>query len=62
MPLDINLFRKEKGGDPDAIRESERLRFRDPKIVDRIIECDKEWIKTKFELDNKRKELGQLQK
>lgn len=51
MGLDINLFRKEKGGDPEAVRESERRRFRKPeelKVVDEIVELDEQWRKSKL--------------
>ena len=51
MGLDINLFRKEKGGDPEIVRESERKRGRKPeelKIVDEIIELDEQWRKSKL--------------
>lgn len=41
--LDINLFREEKGGNPEKIRESQRRRFADVKIVDEVIELDKAW-------------------
>lgn len=38
MPgLDINLFRAEKGGNPDLVRKSCERRYKDPKIVDEII-------------------------
>ena len=40
MGLDINLFRAEKGGNPDLIRESVKRRYKDPKIVDDIIQID----------------------
>jgi hypothetical protein len=40
--LDINLFREEKGGNPEIIRESQRRRFADETIVDQIIQKDHE--------------------
>jgi len=40
--LDINLFRKEKGGDPDLIKASQRRRFASEAIVDEIIQLDNE--------------------
>ena len=51
MGLDINLFRKEKGGDPDMIRESEKKRGRKPeelKRVDEVVELDEQWRKSKL--------------
>ena len=41
--LDINLFREEKGGNPEIIRESQRRRYASVEIVDEIIRLDKEW-------------------
>eukprot|EP00850_Spirogloea_muscicola_P021819 SM000263S09806 [mRNA] locus=s263:78299:80145:+ [translate_table: standard] len=41
--LDINLFRPEKGGDPDLIRESQRRRYAPLEVVDELIELDKTW-------------------
>lgn len=43
--LDINIFRVEKGGNPDLIRESQRRRFANVQLVDEVIELDKEWRK-----------------
>jgi hypothetical protein len=40
MVLDINLFRKEKGGDPELIKASQRRRFASEEIVDEIIALD----------------------
>jgi len=37
--LDIRLFRE----NPEMIRESEKKRFKDPKIVDKVVEYDKKW-------------------
>lgn len=49
MPgLDINWFRAEKGYDPNIIKKSLERRFRDPKLVDRIIEEDQVWRKSKL--------------
>lgn len=50
MPgLDINWFRAEKGYDPNIIKKSLERRFRDPKLVDTIIEKDQEWRKSNGE-------------
>eukprot|EP00409_Alexandrium_fundyense_P004274 CAMPEP_0185902984 /NCGR_PEP_ID=MMETSP0196C-20130402/2208_1 /TAXON_ID=2932 /ORGANISM="Alexandrium fundyense, Strain CCMP1719" /LENGTH=58 /DNA_ID=CAMNT_0028621931 /DNA_START=170 /DNA_END=343 /DNA_ORIENTATION=+ len=58
MTIGIELLRKDKGGDPDMVRESERRRFRDGKLVDEVIELDKEWVVAKYNTDQKRKEIG----
>jgi len=41
--LDINLFRIDKGGNPDLIRESQRKRGSPIEVVDEIIRLDDEW-------------------
>lgn len=47
MPgLDINWFRKDKGFDPEIIKKSLERRFRNPDLVDKIIETDNEWRKS----------------
>jgi seryl-tRNA synthetase len=62
MPVDINLFRKDKGGDPDIVRKSEAVRCRDGKIVDEIIELDELWREKRHELNLYNKELGAISK
>lgn len=41
--LDINLFREDKGHNPEVIRESQRRRFANVDIVDEVIQLDKVW-------------------
>ena len=51
MGLDINLFRKEKGGDPEKVKESERKRGRNEeqlKRVDEVVALDELWRKSKL--------------
>ncbi|PKI74074.1 hypothetical protein CRG98_005552, partial [Punica granatum] len=60
--LDINLFREEKGNNPERIRESQRRRFASVEIVDEIIALDKEWRQRQFELENLRKEFNKINK
>ncbi len=65
MGLDINLFRKEKGGNPDLIRESEKKRFRDKEgmqNVEQVIVLDKIWRKKNFDKDLIAQKVNQLQK
>ena len=45
MGLDINLFREDKGGNPELIRESQRRRYQPVEAVDEIIDLDNEWKK-----------------
>ncbi|RZC81394.1 hypothetical protein C5167_043970 [Papaver somniferum] len=60
--LDINLFRVDKGGNPEIIRESQRRRFASVELVDEVICLDKEWRQRQFELDNLRKDLNKINK
>eukprot|EP01094_Clydonella_sp_ATCC50884_P009780 TRINITY_DN1930_c0_g1_i1.p1 TRINITY_DN1930_c0_g1~~TRINITY_DN1930_c0_g1_i1.p1 ORF type:complete len:451 (+),score=176.05 TRINITY_DN1930_c0_g1_i1:39-1391(+) len=43
MSLDIGLFRADKGGNPDLVRESQRRRGHSVEIVDEVIALDTEW-------------------
>ena len=43
MVLDLTLFRKEKGGDPEKLRESQKKRFKDVTLVDKVVEIDNKW-------------------
>ncbi|KAI2649569.1 Serine--tRNA ligase, cytoplasmic [Labeo rohita] len=52
MVLDLDLFRTDKGGDPEIVRETQRKRFKDVSLVDKLVEADKEWRKCRFTADN----------
>lgn len=51
MVLDLDLFREDKGGDPEAIRENQRKRFKDPGLVDAVLKADSAWRKARGRLD-----------
>lgn len=48
MVLDIELFRADKGGNPDKIKENQAKRFKDVTLVDKVVENDTQWRKSKF--------------
>ncbi|MBN3289121.1 SYSC protein, partial [Polypterus senegalus] len=52
MVLDLDLFRTDKGGDPDKIRETQAKRFKDVSLVDKLVAADGEWRKCRFRADN----------
>lgn len=52
MVLDLDLFRKDKGFDPDKIRENQKNRFKDLNLVDTVIEKDKIWRQLRHKADN----------
>eukprot|EP00899_Mesostigma_viride_P029479 jgi/Mesvir1/9716/Mv12187-RA.1 len=60
--LDINLFRAEKGGNPDIVRESQRRRHKDVTLVDKVVELDKQWRESRFRLDKLNQEFNRLNK
>jgi len=39
MPLDINLFRADRGGDIALLKESQRRRFKPPETIDEVTQC-----------------------
>ncbi|KAL0489758.1 seryl-tRNA synthetase, partial [Acrasis kona] len=49
--LDINAFRINKGGNPDAIRLSQGKRFADVTLVDQVVELDEQWKNLRSRLD-----------
>lgn len=50
--LDINLFLKERGGDPEIVRESQRRRHAPVELVDEIIELYNQWKTSKDVMQN----------
>ncbi|VWU52550.1 serine--tRNA ligase, putative [Hepatocystis sp. ex Piliocolobus tephrosceles] len=62
MVIDINLFRKEKGGNPEKIKESERKRFHDENNVDKVIEYDERWRKCIFQLEELKRSINAINK
>ncbi|PPR84574.1 hypothetical protein GOBAR_AA36143 [Gossypium barbadense] len=58
--LDINLFREEKGHNPEIIRESQRRRFAKVEDVDAIIDLDKVYRQLLYDLENLRKEFNKI--
>ena len=45
MVLDLELFRADKGGDPEKIKEIQAKRFKDVTLVDKVVEADTKWRK-----------------
>lgn len=60
--LDILQFIEEKGGNPQAIRDSQAKRGDSVEIVDEIIAEYAAWTKVKFDLDELNKKQNALQK
>mmetsp|Transcript_17801 Transcript_17801/g.30173 ORF Transcript_17801/g.30173 Transcript_17801/m.30173 type:complete len:94 (-) Transcript_17801:1247-1528(-) len=62
MPIDINLLRKEKGGDPELVRKSQRERFADETLVDQVIELDDAWRKSNYQMESLKMEFNAINK
>lgn len=60
--LDINLFRADKGMDPERVRDSQRRRFASVAAVDEVIRLDEEWRQSLFELEGLRKDFNCINK
>lgn len=60
--LDITQFIEEKGGNPELIRNSQKARYAKIELVDEIIADYKEWVRTRFQLDELNKKQNQIQK
>lgn len=60
--LDILQFIDEKGGDAQAIRDSQKKRGASVKIVDEIIDEYHKWTHVRFELDELNKKQNKVQK
>lgn len=60
--LDINLFREEKGGNPEKLRESQRRRFANVDLVDEVIQLDQVWRQRQYELDGLKKDFNRINK
>eukprot|EP01062_Namystynia_karyoxenos_P060306 TRINITY_DN5185_c0_g1_i1.p1 TRINITY_DN5185_c0_g1~~TRINITY_DN5185_c0_g1_i1.p1 ORF type:complete len:542 (+),score=253.10 TRINITY_DN5185_c0_g1_i1:110-1627(+) len=58
MVLDILLFREEKGGNPNLLRESQRRRCKDPGAVDTVIGHDQRWRELLLRVENMKKIRG----
>jgi len=43
MPLDIQAFREDQGGDLKKLKESQRSRFHEEKLIDEICDLDSLW-------------------
>lgn len=62
MPIDINLLRKDKGGDPEKVKQSQRERFADETLVDQVIDIDQQWVKANYKMDTSRMEINKINK
>lgn len=62
MVLDLDLFRVDKGGDPDRVRATLKNRFKDVTQVDKVIELDSQWRRARGTLDQLNKGKNSISK
>lgn len=43
MVLDLDLFRPDKGGDPDKLKDNQKKRFKSVDLVTAVVENDAKW-------------------
>lgn len=55
MVLDLDLFRTDKGGNPEKIREIQKKRFKDTGLVNIVVKKDSTWRQLRHQLDNRNK-------
>ena len=60
MPIDLTKLRADKGGDPELIRRSQTMRFKDPALVDQAIALDQSWRERTFAMQQKQKEFNAI--
>lgn len=62
MVLDLDLFRVDKGGDPDRIRVTLKNRYKDVTQVDKVIDLDAQWRRCRHNLDQLNKAKNSISK
>jgi len=60
MTLDVLDFIAEKGGKPDAIKESQRRRGHSVELVDEVAKMYSDWTKSKYGFERTRLLIDQL--
>ena len=58
MVLDLDLFRPDKGGDLEAIKENQKKRFKDVGMIDKVTDLDAKWRKCMIYSNNFLKPLS----
>ncbi|KAK6635194.1 Serine--tRNA ligase, cytoplasmic [Polyplax serrata] len=52
MVLDLDLFRPDKGGNIDKVKENQTKRFKSVALVEEVISCDTKWREARHVADN----------
>ncbi|KAI1291121.1 putative serine--tRNA ligase, cytoplasmic [Halotydeus destructor] len=62
MVLDLDLFRVDKGGDPERVRATLKNRYKDVTQVDKVIDLDTKWRQCRHNLDQLNKGKNSISK
>ena len=62
MPIDVNELRDYKGGDPARWKKYMEQRFKDPTVIDQVLELDAQWRQVLAKVEDLRKQVNDLQK
>lgn len=62
MPIEVNLLREYKGGDPERFRDFQRKRFRPVEWVDDVLALDEKWRLAVGKKQDINKAINKLQK
>eukprot|EP00921_Rhytidocystis_pertsovi_P013995 GHVQ01022797.1.p1 GENE.GHVQ01022797.1~~GHVQ01022797.1.p1 ORF type:complete len:447 (-),score=41.00 GHVQ01022797.1:377-1717(-) len=62
MGIDINWLRSDKGGNVEAVRESELKRGRNGAALDQVIEVDNEWRQAIYKMEQEKKDCNAVNK
>lgn len=60
--LDVLLFRDDKGGNSELVRESQRRRYASVEVVDEVINLDKQRVSVRHQLDTTNRDINLVQK
>ena len=62
MVLDLDLFRVDKGGDPERVKQTVTNRYKDVQAVDQVVDLDSKWRKCRHDLDRLNKAKNSISK
>ena len=51
MVLDLDLFRAEKGGNPELLKANQAKRYKKTELVDAVVDIDAQWRQLRFRSD-----------
>ncbi|GAA99881.1 uncharacterized protein L969DRAFT_104109 [Mixia osmundae IAM 14324] len=62
MGIDVQSLNPDRGGDPEAVRQSQAKRFDSVELVEEVAALYKQWVKISYEISQIRQQVNALQK